>query len=59
MSLRSTTTHTHLTFCCVAVPLMVASVTVHPAAQQNLDESARALQKEVPRIAGQNDFPWA
>ena len=59
MSLRSTTTHTHLTFCCVAVLLMVAPVTAQPAAQQNLDERARALQKEVPLIDGHNDFPWA
>nr|MCS5703635.1 dipeptidase [Acidobacteriota bacterium] len=61
MSLRSTTIHLVFcfVFCCVAVPLMVASVTAHTAAQQNLDERARALQKEVPLIDGHNDFPWA
>ena len=57
MSLRSTTIH--FVFCCVAVLLMVASVTAQPAAQQDLDERARALQKEVPLIDGHNDFPWA
>jgi len=57
MSLRSTIVH--LVFCCFAVLLMVAAVTAQPAAQQDLDERARALQKEVPLIDGHNDFPWA